>query len=128
MLKTITKQIIDVDDFDNLVKKTYNKIYSFQQQDDCKSRQMVSISVPIKKPEDFGTTEIPFEVNGEKKGVNFEIWLKTNPDDTQKYFKEKYENELFWKRNFYPSIEIILNDLHSKGLIESGSYLINIDW
>ena len=36
--------------------------------------------------------------------------------------------DLWWKRNFYPDIEMVANDLHAKGLLEAGEYAIDIDW
>jgi hypothetical protein len=36
-MKTKTVQMISVQDWDKLVKETYGRPYSFQQQDDCKS-------------------------------------------------------------------------------------------
>ena len=125
-IKTIKQ--INVDEWDGLVEQTYGKIYSFQQQDGCQSRGIVYISVPSNYVEDFENTEIPFEVNGEEMGVSFETWLNTTPEETRKHFKEDYKNRLFWDRNFYPSIDMIINDLHSKGLLEEGEYQINIDW
>jgi hypothetical protein len=125
-IKTIKQ--IDVDEWDNLVEQTYGKIYSFQQQDDCQPRGIVNITVPSNYVEDFENTEIPFEVNGSEMGVSFETWLNTTPEETRKHFKDDFENRLFWDRNFYPSIDMIINDLHSKGLLEEGKYQINIDW
>ena len=52
MLNIKTKKIISVQDWDRLVEKTYGRIYSFQQQDDCKERQTVDIVVPC-EPEDY---------------------------------------------------------------------------
>ena len=40
----------------------------------------------------------------------------------------EFNNQLFWERNFYPNVNMIANDLHSKGLLESGEYIIVIDW
>ena len=130
MLKIQKRNVIDVYDWDNLVSQTYGKIYSYQQQDGCKERQTVTITVPVKDPEDFENTEIPFEVNGEKMGVSFQTWLNTSPEDTVKYFNSNYKlkNSLFWERNFYPHEDMIINDLHSKGLLEAGEYDIKIDW
>jgi hypothetical protein len=125
-IKTIKQ--IDIDEWDGLVEQTYGKIYSFQQQDGCQPRGIVNITVPSNYVEDFENTEIPFEVNGEEMGVSFETWLNTTPEETRKHFKEDYQNRLFWDRNFYPSIDMIINDLHSKGLLEEGKYQINIDW
>jgi hypothetical protein len=61
-------------------------------------------------------------------GVSFETWLNTSPEDTKKYFEFEYENKLFWERNFYPHVSMIIKDLYKKGLIEKGEYDINIDW
>ena len=41
MINTRTEKVIDVQDWDTLVQKTYGRIYSFQQQDGCKERQRV---------------------------------------------------------------------------------------
>jgi len=59
MIKFKNIKTIDVSDWDELVQKTYGRTYSFQQQDGCKERQTVRISVPVKNPEDFenDTTE-----------------------------------------------------------------------
>lgn len=129
-LKINTIKQIEVSDWDEFVIKTYNKPYNFQQQDGCQSRGIVGISVPSEYIDDFENTEIPFEVNGEEMGVSFDTWLNTNPEDTKKHFDSEntWENDMFWERNFYPSIGMIINDLYKKGLIEKGEYQINIDW
>lgn len=38
-----------------------------------------------------------------------------------------FELELFYKRNFYPHLDMVTDDLYRKGLIEEGKYIINID-
>ena len=129
----LVKQI-DVEEWDNFIQKTYNKPYSFQQQDGCKNRGIEYISTDEKYLDgvDFENVEIPFIINGNIKGVSFETWLNTSPEDTLKHFKEPYnsdwENELFWHRNFYPHVLMIVNDLCKKGLFELGEYQIKIDW
>ena len=124
---------ITVQDWDKFVKETYGKPYSFQQQDDCKGRGVETICVPTEYPEDYEATEIPFEINGEEMGISFETWLNTTPE----YIKSKFTNDkgtldvgvnLFWYRNFYPHVDMIINDLHKKGLLEEGEYQIIIDW
>lgn len=35
---------------------------------------------------------------------------------------------LWWERNFYPSVEVVANDLHARGLLPAGEYTIDIDW
>jgi len=130
MIKFKNIKTIDVSDWDELVQKTYGRTYSFQQQDGCKERQTVRISVPVKNPEDFENDTIPEIVNGKKMGVSFKTWLERDPKQKLPHpnDKEDYYLDLWWDRNFYPHVDMIINDLHSKGLIEVGEYVIDIDW
>jgi hypothetical protein len=136
MLKTQTVKQVSVHDWDEFVVEVYGKPYMFQQQDGCKERGIERITAPCKNyGEDFENTEIPFVVNGEEMGVSFETWLNTSPEDTLKQFKDEhyegsaaFDNDLFWERNFYPDVHMIVNDLYSKGLLEAGEYTIVIDW
>lgn len=119
-------------DLDDLVVETYGRPYCFQQQDDCQPRGSVGITIPTDWNEDFENDSIPEVVNGAKMGVSFKAWLERDPEQPLKDEKEngddKWRIELFWHRNFYPELQTICNDLHSKGLIEAGSYEIKIDW
>ena len=127
MIKTV--QMIEVDDWDALVVKTYGRPYSFQQQDGCKERGTYTLYVPTKpeRVEDFYNDTIPEEVNGDEMGVSFKAWLARDPKQKLDV-KDEWELEFFWTRNFYPAIEMVANDLHSKGLLPAGEYIINIDW
>lgn len=127
MIKTKTVKMIDVDDWDELVEAVYGRPYSYQQQDGCKSRGTEQISVP-EYANDIERDSIPDIVNGSEMGVSFDAWLARDPkewngDETYRRFLD-----LFWHRNFYPDISMIINDLHDKGLLEAGEYTINIDW
>lgn len=130
MVKFTNCKIIQVQDWDDLVQKTYNKPYSFQQQDDCKDRGIEYITVPCEDPHDYDYDTIPEIVNGRKMGVSFKAWLERDP--TLKIPSKDNFNldftELWWDRNFYPDVSMIINDLYSKGLLEAGEYGINIDW
>lgn len=125
MLKYHTEKIIEVQDWDALVEETYKRPYSFQQQDGCKERGTHQITIP-EEGEDFENDSVPEKVNGNKMGVSFKAWLERAP--TLDVFKDTYSNGLFWERNFYPNVQVVANDLHAKGLIEAGNYIINIDW
>lgn len=135
MLKYKIERVVDVSDWDELVMDTYKKSYSFQQQDGCKSRGVVHITIP-EECEDYGELEIPYKINGDDMCVNFKVWLNTSIEDINTKFEEvngkpeSYpgQNDLFWERNFYPAVQMIANDLFEKGLIEAGDYTINIDW
>lgn len=122
-------------DWDNFVMEIYGKPYYFQQQDECRERGNYYIGIIPDDREEVETWEdeyendsIPFEVNGDVMGVTFETWLNTSPEDTRKYFDSDSENDLFWQRNFYPDINMIVKDLYLKGLLEPGNYQITVDW
>ena len=128
MLTYTTQRFVDVQDFDNLVVETYGKPYSFQQQDGCKSRGVEYFTVPLVHPYDFENDTIPEVINGNEYGVSFKAWLARDPKEWNGDLEDERFLDLFWDRNFYPSIEVLANDLYSKGLIEAGEYVINIDW
>ncbi|MCK9428955.1 MAG: hypothetical protein M0R17_02955 [Candidatus Omnitrophica bacterium] len=130
MIKTKQIKLIDCSDFDDLVSKTYNRPYNFQQQDDCKDRGTEYFSVPVENPEDYENDTVPEVVNHPDMGVSFKAWLERDP-------KKELENEndkddlgltLWWERNFYPHLDMIVNDLHKRGLLDAGEYGIEIDW
>ena len=79
MLKYSNKKIIEVEDWDDLVQKTYGKPYKFQQQDGCQSRGTVEITIPLEESYDEMHDSIPEEVNGEEMGVKFSVWLERDP-------------------------------------------------
>jgi hypothetical protein len=111
MIKCSNKKLIEVNDWDKLVTKTYKRPYCFQQQGGCQSRGVFSLTVPSKYTCDKDMHDsIPEEVNGDEK------------------CEEQWEIDLFWTRNFYPDIHTVANDLYKKGLLEKGEYAINIDW
>ena len=64
-------------------------------------------------------------------GVSFAAWLARDPKqelDSEYDWDRKNGRDLFWHRNFYPSVDIDANDLHAKGLLPAGEYQIVIDW
>ena len=123
------QKVISLQDWDNLVESTYGRPYSFQQQDGCKERQRVHISIPD-HPYDYENETVPEVVNGDEMGVSFAAWLARDPK--QKLNADDWDSPsaiiMWWERNFYPDVQMIANDLHAKGLIEAGDYVIDIDW
>ena len=128
-LKYKTENVISLSDWDKLVQETYGRIYSFQQQDGCQDRGTYRFSVPLEdKPCDFENDTIPEVVNGEEMGVSFKAWLARDPKQPLKGQVYDFERGMWWERNFYPCIDMVIEDLYKKGLIEEGKYTINIDW
>lgn len=131
-LKIKTEKVVQVSDWDKLVQEVYGRPYKFQQQDGCKERGVYTLEVPDEHAEEFEyeNETVLEEVNGPEMGVSFKAWLARDPKQKLPDPSEQadYCLDLWWYRNFYPAIEMIANDLHSKGLLEKGRYLINIDW
>lgn len=129
MLKIKTEQVIGVSDWDRLVRNTYGRKYSFQQQDGCMARQRYRLTIPCDEADDFENDDIPEEVNGAERGVSFAEWLARDPEQDFKEGETRgHQLDLFWHRNFYPDISMVANDLHARGLIPAGTYVIDIDW
>lgn len=131
MLKYSKQKVIDVEDWDDLVTETYKRPYNFQQQDGCKERQRVYLTIPTNEPYDYENATISEIVNGDEMGVSFKAWLERDPKqslDTGDKWDREYGLDLWWERNFYPNVQMVANDLHEKGLIEAGDYVIDIDW
>lgn len=127
-LKPTTKQCISCSELDALVKEVYGRIYDFQQQDDCKDRGTEYVTVPAKNPQDFKNDTVPEKINGVEMGVSFAAWLARDPKAWNGAKEDASSIGLFWERNFYPHVDMVLNDLHARGLMEAGEYAIKIDW
>lgn len=127
MIKIQNVQVIRVHDWDDLVEKTYKKPYNFQQQDGCKERGNFYITIP-EEVEDFENDTVPEKINGDEMGVSFKAWLARDPKVWHGKPQDKNFLDLFWLRNFYPNVQMIANDLHAKGLVPAGDYIIEIDW
>lgn len=131
MIKYEMIKMVKLIDWDNLVKETYSRPYSFQQQDGCQGRGIHRITIPdLAYAYDYENDTIPEEVNGEEMGVSFASWLARDVNEWSSDFerKQSWILPLFWHRNFYPTIQMVANDLHAKVLIEAGDYIIEIDW
>lgn len=129
-MKIESVQMINCFEWDKLVMETYGRVYNFQKQDGCRSRGKFEFDVPF---DDYAVDEgmndsIPEEVNGSEMGVKFAVWLERDPKEPIPNQEHDYQLEIFWERKFYPAFGTLVNDLHSKGLIEAGEYIIDIDW
>lgn len=122
-----TKTVIEVQEWDALVENTYGRTYKLQQQDGCRSRGTLEITVPG-DADDYERDTVPEEVNHETMGVSFKAWLARDPKKKLPDQDADYQLELWWERNFYPDVQMVANDLHAKGLLEAGNHTILIDW
>jgi len=133
-LKISNVKHIELQDWNDFVTETYDRPYHFQQQEGCKSRGTFRFNVPLDDwpSEDYGVhDEIPETINGEVMCVKFDKWLERDPKEPLSHSDPssiEFDLRLWWHRNFYPSIHMLIDDLHKKGLLEEGEYAIIIDW
>lgn len=130
-LRINTVQIISLQDWNKFVEEVYCRPYDFQQQDGCRKRGTYHLTVSEStedKPYDFENDTVPEVVNGPKKGVSFKAWLARDPKLPLQHMTTSWDLGIWWERNFYPSIEMVAVDLHQKGLLAAGKYIIVIDW
>jgi len=130
-LRINTIQTISLQDWNKFVEEVYSRPYDFQQQDGCRKRGTYHLTVSEStedKPYDFENDTVPEVVNGPKKGVSFKAWLARDPKLPLQHMTTSWDLGIWWERNFYPSIEMVAMDLHQKGLLAAGKYIIVIDW
>jgi len=130
MIKTKTVQIITISDWNKLVRETYGRPYNFQQQEGCKPRGTFYFSVPDRGIDDDFENDTISEalIFNDEEGVSFSAWLARDPTKKLPKQKRDYELEMWWERKFWPCVGMIIDDLHTKGLLEIGEYGIEIDW
>jgi len=131
-MKVSTIRMVYVDDFNQFVTETYGRPYNFQQQEDRREKELLWIEVPTEKPVDeFAGKDIPKDYSTKEMRVDFDIWVARDPKEQIKCPPDREDRSwtllLWWERNFYPDINMILWDLYNRGLIESGEYYINMD-
>jgi hypothetical protein len=120
--------MVELSNWDDLVQETYGRIYNFQQQDGFKERGSFCFTAPADH-EDYKKDSIPEIINGPERGVSFASWLARDPMQLTSDPEDQNTQcrKLFWERNFYPHVSMIINDLYEKGLIDAGEYCIDID-
>ncbi len=131
MLKSRLVRLVELRDWNELVVATYGRPYNFQQQRGCMNRGTEELLVEgnYKGEDFFEQTEIPETTNTYEMGVTLEAWLSRDPK--QRLSEEEnsdWELEMWWERNFYPDIDFLAEDMANRGVLEPGTYVINIDW
>lgn len=130
-MKIKTKNVIDCSEWDKMVVKTYGRPYCFQQQNGCRERGTVDLTVPSECEYGDAKDSIPEKVNHRDMCVSFAAWLARDPKRRlaeDEYGDQQWSIDMWWERNFYPDLQEVANDLHKRGMLEAGEYLIDIDW
>ena len=126
-MKITTVRLVESSEWDRVVRDTYGRPYCLQQQDGCKERGIVSVTVPGPQ-DDFSNDTVPEELNHPDMGVSFKAWLERDPQKQLQNRNDGYSANMWWERNFYPRLQMVANDLCARGVLEAGEYVINIDW
>lgn len=115
MFKTV--KTINAEDWSLFIQKTYGRSYAISLQKEYVSKQIVKLSCPCE----------PIDFKDDTNGASFKTWLERDPDKILPN-NSPFSTRLWWESNFYPHVSMIINDLHSKGLLEEGDFYIELDW
>lgn len=115
--------IIEVHTWNECVETTYGRPYNLWAQMDIRNTELLPLIVPA-DPDYFERDSIPEMINGDEAGVSLKAWLERSPTAPVGANNEPWGIEIFWHRNFYPSVFEIANDLHKKGILPRGNYYI----
>jgi hypothetical protein len=126
-MKVSKKLFIDVDDWNDFVESVYGRPYSFEKQEGGRERGVYLFSVPTYF-KDYKDDSV--EDRHCSWGVSFEAWKNADPSSNPLDVECVYDwrIKLAWKRSFYPDVTMVINDLYSRGLLDEGDYVINLDW
>lgn len=120
-------KVIGCEDWNVFIENVYGRPYNLQQQGGCLTRgTFEQITVPDNYYEEDHADSVPETENGGN-GVNLVAWLARDPNQPVDG-RSDYWVRLWWERSFYPHLGAVVNDLHSKGLLAAGEYLITVSW
>jgi hypothetical protein len=113
-------KLIGETEFSRLVSETYGRPYQLQQQDNCMGQDEIErVTVP-----DEG-----IDIDDD---ARFAEWRDADvPDPVGVLHGETrwdWEVELYWQREYYPPLQELVNDLHERGLLPQGDYVIHASW
>lgn len=104
--------------FSKYVTEHYGRPYKLQQQGDMLAQgSYVQITVPDEEAWDENPTLAEWQA-------------ATPPGEHPEggYDPNVSTENMRWERDYYPSLEVVANDLHAKGLLDAGEYLIRVYW
>lgn len=102
--------------FSKYVSELYGRPYQLQQQGDMLAQES-SVALIVPEPEDWNENPSLAE------------WLAATPPEEQGLgLSELLNEEMRWERQYYPSLEAVGNDLHARGLLDVGYYIIHVSW
>lgn len=130
--KIKNKKVFDIAEWNELIIQTYGRPYDFGEQEGGRDRGVFELTVPSTYDDDYENDKVSEEDGADEdpdeRGVSFKAWLERDPTQKVSGRTRKFELEMWWHRQFYPSINTVAFDLYQKGILEPGDYLISINW
>lgn len=121
-LATHPRIVIGESDFSRYVSEHYGRPYNLQQQGDMLGQES-AVKLTVPDPED-----------GEWEGMTMPTlvqWQEATPpgDHPEGGYDPNVSREnMRWEREYYPQLEAVANDLHAKGLLDAGEYILFVSW
>ena len=110
--------VLHESEFSDLVRQTFERPYSLQQQGDMHSQEsFVRFDVPADREEEEHW-----------QAVSMEEWLAATPPDPEDRSMEAFTDRLRWDREFYPQLDSVANELHARGQLDAGTYVLHVWW
>jgi hypothetical protein len=124
-LKIEDVKLIWESELSELVTKTYGRPYSLQQQDEMMAQDTI---LRVRVPEGLEPWNESYDENpeGYTPLPTLARWAATETPAEHRF--PSYREEMWWHRNFYPCRDEVLGDLHDKGLLPAGDYVIHCWW
>ena len=125
--------VISDANWSRFVSETYGRPYwfSYQRWRDQGEKGLYRFTLPLEDIEEFdehGECDVEDIPKPKWFGVKFEYWLERDPKKPLVGQTKDEQLEDWWENSFYPSHEVIANDLFNKGILEAGDYAIGVDW
>lgn len=103
-----------------LVTETYGRPYQLQQQGDMLAQESMTRATVPQEP-DFDS-DLPSLEEWSSRDVD------AQPEGESSWSEHAWRRDLWWQRKFYPDLQLVLNDLHARGLLPAGDYVIHTWW
>lgn len=108
--------------FSELVTETYGRPYQLQQQQPMGQdtvTQRFTVPEHVDQDTEYNITFADWSTRDPDIGPDGERWHGTLP---------LLSKELWWHREYHCDPQMILNDLHARGLLPTGVYRIHVWW
>ena len=101
-------------ELNELITATYGRPYNYGRWQEMGQDTMTQVTVPEEADE-------PWEGGP----PSLEEWLAGEPPAT---LTDAWRIEQWWQTEYCPELQVVVNDLHARGLMPAGDYVMHVWW